>query len=53
MTCNGSCEQEMCFEKANSYVDKYAWRCHVKHCSNYRKRMSIRIGSVFENFNTN
>ncbi|KAG0437724.1 hypothetical protein DMUE_3528 [Dictyocoela muelleri] len=47
LKCNHSCSLR-CY-KRNS--DLYAWRCLNKNCINYKKYISIRVNSFFENLN--
>jgi transposase-like protein len=50
--CDGDCESVLSFGKASNYVDGYAWRCKNSSCINYRKRISVRKNSFFQDFTT-
>ncbi|KAG0423585.1 hypothetical protein DMUE_6138 [Dictyocoela muelleri] len=41
----------MKLSKYKRNIDRWAWRCYILSCRNYKKYKSIRIGSFFEGFN--
>jgi transposase-like protein len=47
--CN-KCQISMNFTTYKRNKDGYAWRCMNKKCTNYKKYLSIRLNSFFENF---